>query len=300
MSSAEHTPPAPPPTPHENDVPKLRRSRSNRWAAGVCGGLAEYFGLNAAVYRVLFVALAFAGGTGILLYLAAALVMPDENAEESVLAESLRRHRNRPWLVIGLALLALVVIFSLSDGPGDGFGALVLLVVIGAVALVWSRAAGRDARRRESTGQRSIAWRLAATVGVLGLLAAAAGGALTAAHAKGGIGERHERPVSASELKDEYRIGMGELELDLRDLRLPRGETRVEARVGFGELDIVLPADIPVAVTGKVHWGETDILGNREDGRGADARFVSAGFDDAPRRLVVDARVRGGELNVRR
>ena len=302
MSSVEHTPPAPPPAPHEDDVRKLRRSRSDRWFAGVCGGLADYFGLNAAVYRILFVALAFAGGAGILLYLAAFLVMPDEQADESVLAERLRRHRDRPWLVIGLALLALVLIFVISDAPGDGpgFGLFLLLLVGGGAALLWSRAARRDARRRDATGRRSVAWRVAALVGVLAIVVGTGAGALAAANAKGGIGERHEQPVSVSELKDEYKIGLGQLELDLSDTVLPRGETRVVARVGFGELDIVLPPDVPVSVTGKVHWGEADELGNRQDGRDTDVRFVTTGFEDAPKRLVIDASVRGGELDVRR
>ena len=304
MSSVEQTPPVPPPATSDNDVRKLRRSRSNRWIAGVCGGLAEYFGLNAAVYRVLFIALAFAGGTGILLYLAAALVMPDENADESALTETLRRHRDRPWLVIGLALLALALIVFVFGGPGDGPGfvgpAFFLLLVVGGAVLLWSRAARRDARRRERTGRGSVAWRLTALVAVAALLAAAIGGAFTVAHAKGGIGQRHERPVSASELKDEYRLGMGQLELDLRDLELPRGETRVEAEVGFGELDIYLPADVPVAVIGEVGGGEADILGRRTDGRDANERFVDAQFDNAPTRLVVDASVGAGELDVRR
>ena len=50
---------------------RLRRSRSSRMVAGVCGGLAEYFGLHPAIYRVIFVALTIAGGTGLLLYAAA-------------------------------------------------------------------------------------------------------------------------------------------------------------------------------------------------------------------------------------
>ncbi len=91
MSTIEESPGAEP-------TKQLRRSRSNRWIAGVCGGLAEYFGLSAAVYRVLFVALAFAGGTGILLYVAAAVVMPAQGSDEAPLAEALRRLAEDPAL----------------------------------------------------------------------------------------------------------------------------------------------------------------------------------------------------------
>src|SRR5918997_718776 len=105
MTNMEGTPTPPtPPGPETGDVPNLRRRAANRWIAGVCSGLADYFGLHPAVYRVLFVALAFAGGTGILLYIAAALLMPLDGEDESAATAFLRANRERPWLVIGLAL----------------------------------------------------------------------------------------------------------------------------------------------------------------------------------------------------
>ena len=297
MTTTDPTPPAPP---GPERVRRMQRSRSNRWILGVSGGLAEYFSLHPAVYRVLFVALAFAGGAGILLYVALALVMPDENADESVLAEMLRRHRHRPWLVIGLALLALLLISSLSSSPGDQIGALIVALIVAAGIFVWSRAARRDARRAEARGRRSVAWRVGAVATVVVLVAGLAGGAAAAVGAKGGLGERVEHPRTAADLKDEYRLGAGHLELDLSDLELPEGETRVEADLGFGELEIVLPPGVAVDVTSEVEWGDADVLGREEDGRDSHARVVDPGFDDAERRLVVDARVRGGELSVRR
>ena len=57
---------------------KLYRSRSNRQIAGVCGGLAEYFNMDATLLRVLFVVLAVLGGSGIVLYLAMWIIVPDE------------------------------------------------------------------------------------------------------------------------------------------------------------------------------------------------------------------------------
>jgi phage shock protein PspC (stress-responsive transcriptional regulator) len=304
MSSTEGSPVGPPVT--AEDDKRLRRSRENRWIAGVSGGLAEYFGLHPAIYRVLFVALAFAGGTGILLYVAAALVMPAEGRDESPLSELLRRHRDRPWLVIVLALLALALMFALSD-PGVGFGfgpgGVVLLLLLAIGVFVWSRAARRDARRREASGQGSVRWRVAAVVGITAVvLAGVVGGAIAAVGVKGGgIGERVERPVSVSELERKYRLGFGHLELDLRGLELPRGETRVEASVGAGELDITIPSDVAVAVTADARWGEVDVLGRETDGRHARDRYVDPGFDSAARRLVVEAEIRGpGEISVRR
>jgi phage shock protein PspC (stress-responsive transcriptional regulator) len=298
MSTPDPTSSAPPPEPEP--VRRIQRSRRNRWILGVSGGLAEYFGLHPAIYRVLFVALAFAGGTGIFLYLALALVMPDEKAEDSALAEMLRRQRNRPWLVIGLALLALLLLSTFGEGPGDQVGALLLGLVVGGGLFLWSRASRRDTRRAAATGHRSVAWRVGTVAAVLTTIAVVAGGAVAAVEARGGIGERVERPRSASDLDDEYRLGAGHLELDLSRLELPAGETRVEARVGFGELEIVLPAGVAVDVTSEVEWGDADVLGREEDGRDSHERVVDPGFGDADRRLVVEAHVRGGELNVRR
>ena len=46
--------------------------------AGVCGGFAEYFGIDPTLVRIGYVALVLFGGTGILLYIICALVMPNE------------------------------------------------------------------------------------------------------------------------------------------------------------------------------------------------------------------------------
>jgi phage shock protein C len=57
---------------------KLYRSRSNRQVAGVCGGLAQYFSMDATLIRILFVVLAVLGGSGIVIYLAMWIIVPKE------------------------------------------------------------------------------------------------------------------------------------------------------------------------------------------------------------------------------
>src|SRR4051794_8035151 len=66
-------PPPPPPMPPAR--PQLRRSRTDKILGGVSGGLAEYSGVDALLWRVGFVALALAGGTGVIVYLLLWLLM---------------------------------------------------------------------------------------------------------------------------------------------------------------------------------------------------------------------------------
>ena len=68
---------------HTPTVRRLERS-SDRILAGVAGGLGKYFELNPNFFRIGFVVLTLLGGAGILVYLAALLVMPAEGKERSL------------------------------------------------------------------------------------------------------------------------------------------------------------------------------------------------------------------------
>ncbi|MDX6647165.1 MAG: hypothetical protein QOK40_2892 [Miltoncostaeaceae bacterium] len=363
MNEDAGTPALPPPGGAAAEPRRLRRSRRNRWVTGVCGGLAEYFGLHPAVYRIIFAALALAGGTGILLYAAAALVIPAEGTDDSVAAQALREHRQRPWLVIGLALFALALLALLSQGhlfwPLTG-GVWVLAVVGGLI--VWWDVAHRDRRTASPVGAgeagseaaapvgRSYFWpgagALLAAVGLLALLQAlevmdldwrialaggmivagglfalssrwrgmAALGFLTMALSVGtaaglaasdlpwggGIGDRVERPVLAGELGDRYRLSVGSLHVDLSGLALRPRETRLSTSVAVGSLEVDVPRGVPVEVIGRVEGGQLRILGQQDDGVNVRRRVVDPGFARARTRLVLDARVGLGDLEVRR
>jgi phage shock protein PspC (stress-responsive transcriptional regulator) len=52
---------------------KLYRSRTNKWLLGVCGGLGEYFGIDATIIRII----AIVSGIGIIAYLIAAIIIPE-------------------------------------------------------------------------------------------------------------------------------------------------------------------------------------------------------------------------------
>lgn len=56
---------------------KLMRSTTDKMVAGVCGGLAEYFDIDATLVRALFVIVTLLGGSGLLIYIILWLVMPE-------------------------------------------------------------------------------------------------------------------------------------------------------------------------------------------------------------------------------
>lgn len=56
---------------------KLYKSDVDRKLCGVCGGIAEYLGIDSTIVRLIWAALIVFFGTGILAYIIAALVMPD-------------------------------------------------------------------------------------------------------------------------------------------------------------------------------------------------------------------------------
>ena len=56
----------------------LRRSRGDRWIAGVCGGLASATGADSWVWRLLFAILFFCGGAGLLIYALLWIFVPAE------------------------------------------------------------------------------------------------------------------------------------------------------------------------------------------------------------------------------
>jgi len=126
---------------------KLYRSRSDAILGGVCGGLGAYLGVDANIVRLVFLLLLLASGTGLLVYLALWLFVPQEGAYPSSAEQRIEegaqeiaakarelgervRHADRPndaWVptAIGIALVAI--------------GALVLLHNLGLPALWWIR-----------------------------------------------------------------------------------------------------------------------------------------------------------------
>lgn len=57
---------------------KLYKSTHDRKVCGVCGGIAEYFDIDPTIVRLAWVLFTLAGGSGIIAYIIAALIMSDD------------------------------------------------------------------------------------------------------------------------------------------------------------------------------------------------------------------------------
>lgn len=74
--------------PNINPSKRLYRIREGRVVAGVCAGIAAYFGIDPTLVRLAFALLTIFGGAGVLLYLVAWIVIPEEDGDGSSIAES--------------------------------------------------------------------------------------------------------------------------------------------------------------------------------------------------------------------
>jgi phage shock protein PspC (stress-responsive transcriptional regulator) len=110
----------------------LRRSSSDRVAAGVAGGLGEYFRIDPVLFRVLFAATAFFGGAGVVAYVIAWAAIPERGADNAPIdrfARELRRRHVPLWLVASAAVVAAWALLFSWWAPWP-FAPVVIAVVI--------------------------------------------------------------------------------------------------------------------------------------------------------------------------
>lgn len=60
------------------ETKRLYKSDTNRVICGVCGGIGEYFNIDPTVIRLIWVLLACAGGSGLVAYIIAAIIIPNQ------------------------------------------------------------------------------------------------------------------------------------------------------------------------------------------------------------------------------
>jgi phage shock protein PspC (stress-responsive transcriptional regulator) len=325
------------------------RTRRGRLVGGVCSGLGSYFGVDPLLFRIAFVAVAFLGGAGLLLYLVFLLLVPEEGAAQAPI-----RALGRSWpsivggiVVIVAAALAIdsaahSIDYDAGIGAAVGF---VALVGLAAAALWWVLRRRPDGVPESpdrrlwrylalGTAMTAAALLLFAAGGFLagvegrvagwvvvaigaGLIVAAfAGGArwlvlpaiafslpvtlvaASDADLRGGVGERVHRPDSIAEVRDTYRLGVGRLEVDLRDVRFPAGDTPLRLRLGVGDLTLLVPDEVCVAVRGRIGGGYVGALDRESGGLDVDWSNRPLAPPLTTPRLVVDGEVGLGALFV--
>ncbi len=223
MTSTFETPPTPPPPPDLTPPPPpeapppatprlLRRSDTNRVAAGVSGGLGDYFGIDPVIFRVLFATTAFFGGAGILAYVIAWAAIPEQGAAHAPIDRLMGSGRRSsapkwvliviaatvvwavlfswwapwrflPWMFLPILLAALVLAGALSRRPTQGPPPPAVTPQPGVPAQVdtpapWvaeARAAARERRRRSAPVRWGTLGAIVVVLTVLGIIDATTG-----------------------------------------------------------------------------------------------------------------------------
>lgn len=91
----------------------VRRSRSERVIAGVCGGLGRYLGIDPVLLRVAFIILSLANGLGLIAYVVAWVAIPEEGADRPA-GPALEPRREMGRLVLGGSLVVLGLVLLLD------------------------------------------------------------------------------------------------------------------------------------------------------------------------------------------
>lgn len=273
-------------TTHSTPIPqvkRLERTKSPRIFAGVAGGLGRYFDLSPAVFRLGLIVLTLLGGAGILVYLAAVLVIPEEGSDQSFAEKTLAERRDRPWPLIGLGLVGVAIAVLLAHAAaGAGW---VLVLIAGLIVLWMSR---RERKRRGI---------VVAMFAFIGLMLAAIATATVVAFAwfnvslGDGVGDQRYVPASINDVKPKYDLGIGNLRVDLSKVGPITKETHVKATVGIGELKVIVPPDAAVTVNAHAKAGDIYVLQRHDDGKNAAVRI-----GQGP--LVIDAKVGAGRIDV--
>jgi phage shock protein PspC (stress-responsive transcriptional regulator) len=321
------TPTQPPPEPPPQR--RLERSRDDRILAGVCGGIARYFGVDATVVRIVAVGLTLLGGAGVLLYIAALLLMPEQGSEGATISLS-GEGRTQAATAIAVIVVALAAFAALAvvgavigwvlfpiaalvvagllawwlasgERPEGSPGQLLARAAMGVGLLVLCFALALGGAWAAGTGSGAVGAGLVIAAGVV-LVAAAftrparwlilpalslglAAGFVTAAgiDLDGGVGQRQYHPTAATDIHNEYKLGVGELVVDLRDARLPAGDRTIEMNVGVGHALLLVPANACVTTDGRAGVGAVDVFNSTNGGvdvKVADSRTPRPG---APR-----------------
>src|SRR5262245_637263 len=271
----------------------LLRSRSDRVLWGVAGGLADHLGFSAMLVRVAFVLTTFFGGAGLLAYLVLAVALPEDDGTGHPVPASVWARLGKVVLVcvlvaVGLFVAAgLVVVSAWVTATGHGTVIAIAVIVLG-LGLVAAAFAG-DARRR-----------IVPLLVVAGLALGIPAGAVAAAdiHIDESIGQRTYTPTTQADIPvDGYRLGTGQLIVDLRNLPWAKGQTiPVSAHLGIGQMIVSVPPS--VCIDGDVHGKAGELISGGQVAHGVDPDINQGSPLTRAPTLKLDADIQFGQLLV--
>src|SRR4051812_6092989 len=276
MTTATTTPPPEPPV-----QKRLTRSSSDRVIAGVAGGFGRYLDIDPVVIRLILIVLAFFGGAGLIVYLAAWILVPDDEQDgEGFDGSAVAR---RSGIALGVLVLTLVAAFSGFWGFAFGGGTAVAIVVIAVGGLLVA-----------GSFTRGMRWLILPAIA----LAMSAGVAAAAdLDVRGGVGERTYRPASAADLRTNYKLGVGHLLLDLRHTQFGPRSRHVHLKLGVGQAEVLVPPNVCVSSSAHISAGETQVFDRATGGTSHDWQDVHHAAPGKPQ-LTVDADIGVGQLRI--
>jgi phage shock protein PspC (stress-responsive transcriptional regulator) len=271
----------------------LLRSRNDRMLWGVAGGLADHVGFSATLVRAAFVIITLFGGAGLLAYLVLAVALPEDDGTGQPVDESVWARLGKVVVVcilvavaLGMAAgLALVSAWATATGHGTVVAAVVIALGVALVAAAFAT----DVRRR-----------VAPPLLILALVLGIPAGAIAAADIKfdNSVGERTYTPTVAADIPaDGYKLGTGQLVVDLRQLPWKPGQTiAASAHLGLGQMIVSVPSNVCVVAHATGKAGELVVAGDVSHGIDPDVDQGSP-TSNAPR-LDLDADIQLGQMVV--
>jgi phage shock protein PspC (stress-responsive transcriptional regulator) len=342
--------PTPEPTPRTDAPRRLLRSRDDRVLGGVCGGLARYFNVDPLIIRIAAVALIFVGGFAVVAYVAALLLVPEDDGTGQPVAGK----PGRISTIVGAVVIVLAGVALLDGHWGVGFGwifgALAPTVLIVAVLAIAGQRLLANRGETRPAAARIAGAALVLSAIVAGALVAAAGSAVATAAGGGvavaavvialgvlmvafsfrdrrarwlalpalvlaipagvvaaagvdvhhGVGNRDYAPATLSDIRPGgYELGVGELVVDLRDTQWPDAAVaHLKVDVGTGHALVLVPTDVCVQSETHAGLGYVNLLGADTGGADIDEQRGTVARSGATRRLILDADVGIGAIEV--
>ncbi len=121
--------------PHKlRTITDVKRSTDDRMVAGVCSGVAKYLNIDPVIVRIVIAVLTIVGFAGAILYAAAWLLLPSDDADKSIAAGWFNLDENEEQVrKIGLVVAGIIAVFSLLGDRGNWWGIGWILVPLAAL-----------------------------------------------------------------------------------------------------------------------------------------------------------------------